>query len=301
MDRPITKVPGMESFLPYRDLPSFCRSSDMEDPSLQLMSKNLHHWASTPSPKHKIKHEKVTSLRRLQRRGGTCGMGATGGGLGSQSNWWFFTHSGWNSTLESIVAGVPMICWPFFADQQRNSRFVSEVWKLGLDMKDVCDRKIVEKMVNDLMVERREELFASATRFPNSNKRQMKPTQTNATIPSPPPPHVLIFPLPAQGHVNPMLKLAQLLGIVGLDISFLNSEYNHERLVRHTNIQARLAQYPGFRFRSILDGLLADHPRSGVAVKELFESLNTRVKPILKDMLDEIRPPLTCIIGDGFM
>ncbi|KAJ4830806.1 hypothetical protein Tsubulata_036993, partial [Turnera subulata] len=92
-------------------------------------------------------------------------MGATGGGLGSQSNWWFFTHSGWNSTLESIVAGVPMICWPFFADQQMNSRFISEVWKLRLDMKDVCDRKIVEEMVNDLMVERREELFASATRM----------------------------------------------------------------------------------------------------------------------------------------
>ena len=39
----------------------------------------------------------------------------------------FLTHSRWNSTLESIVAGVPMICWPYFADQQINSRFVSEV------------------------------------------------------------------------------------------------------------------------------------------------------------------------------
>ncbi|XP_015877329.1 7-deoxyloganetic acid glucosyltransferase [Ziziphus jujuba] len=73
----------------------------------------------------------------------------------------FLTHSGWNSTLESIAAGVPMICWPYFADQQVNSRFVSQVWKIGMDMKDVCDRKIVEKMVNDLMVERKEE-FAKA-------------------------------------------------------------------------------------------------------------------------------------------
>ena len=73
----------------------------------------------------------------------------------------FLTHSGWNSTLESIVAGVPMICWPYFADQQVNSRFVSEVWKVGLDMKDVCDRVIIEKMVNDLMVERKEEFVRS--------------------------------------------------------------------------------------------------------------------------------------------
>jgi hypothetical protein len=73
----------------------------------------------------------------------------------------FLTHSGWNSTLESVVAKVPMICWPYFADQQINSRFVSEVWKIGLDMKDVCERNIVAKMVNDLMVKRKDEFMKS--------------------------------------------------------------------------------------------------------------------------------------------
>ncbi|KAM4093872.1 hypothetical protein ACB094_06G151900 [Castanea mollissima] len=75
----------------------------------------------------------------------------------------FLTHSGWNSTLESIVAGVPMICWPYFAGQQTNSRFVSEVWKLGMDMKDVCDRIMIEKMVNHLMEETRETFMKSVT------------------------------------------------------------------------------------------------------------------------------------------
>ncbi|GMP23210.1 hypothetical protein CsSME_00000893 [Camellia sinensis var. sinensis] len=77
----------------------------------------------------------------------------------------FLTHSGWNSTLESIVAGVPMICWPYFVDQQVNSRFVGEVWKLGMDMKDTCDRDIVEKMVKDLMEVRKSELVQSANRM----------------------------------------------------------------------------------------------------------------------------------------
>ncbi|KAL4576245.1 hypothetical protein LXL04_012336 [Taraxacum kok-saghyz] len=73
----------------------------------------------------------------------------------------FLTHSGWNGTLESVVEGVPMICWPFFLDQQVNSRYVGEVWKLGLDMKDSCDRVIVEKMVRELMEVRRDEFRKS--------------------------------------------------------------------------------------------------------------------------------------------
>ncbi|KAH6777617.1 hypothetical protein C2S51_008929 [Perilla frutescens var. frutescens] len=74
----------------------------------------------------------------------------------------FLTHSGWNSTLESIVAGVPMICWPYFGDQTINSRFVSEVWKIGLDIKDSCDRLIIEKAVRELMEDRKKELLERA-------------------------------------------------------------------------------------------------------------------------------------------
>ncbi|RVW41315.1 7-deoxyloganetic acid glucosyltransferase [Vitis vinifera] len=74
----------------------------------------------------------------------------------------FLTHSGWNSTLKGITAGVPMICWPRFADQQINSRFVSHVWKLGIDMKDTCDRIMIEKMVRNLMEEKRAEFMKSA-------------------------------------------------------------------------------------------------------------------------------------------
>ncbi|KAI3967209.1 hypothetical protein MKX01_042794 [Papaver californicum] len=77
----------------------------------------------------------------------------------------FLTHSGWNSTLESMVAGVPMVCWPHSAEQQVNSRYMSEVWKIGMDMKDNCNRSTVEKSIRDMMDgEKREELMKSTTK-----------------------------------------------------------------------------------------------------------------------------------------
>ncbi|KAF0910923.1 hypothetical protein E2562_005320 [Oryza meyeriana var. granulata] len=37
----------------------------------------------------------------------------------------FVTHCGWNSTLEGITAGVPMLCWPQYAEQKMNKVFMT--------------------------------------------------------------------------------------------------------------------------------------------------------------------------------
>lgn len=93
----------------------------------------------------------------------------------------FFTHSGWNSTLESIASGMPMLCWPYFADQTINSRFVSNVWKVGLDMKDTCDRVVIEKMVREIMVEKRDEFLERARKMAELAKKAIRGGGTSAS------------------------------------------------------------------------------------------------------------------------
>ncbi|CAD6236906.1 unnamed protein product [Miscanthus lutarioriparius] len=47
----------------------------------------------------------------------------------------FVTHCGWNSTLEAIAAGVPMLCWPLAgAEQRMNKVFVTEDMGVGVEM-----------------------------------------------------------------------------------------------------------------------------------------------------------------------
>ncbi|KAI3942661.1 hypothetical protein MKW98_014248 [Papaver atlanticum] len=44
----------------------------------------------------------------------------------------FLTHCGWNSILESIVHGVPLIAWPLFAEQMMTSVLLTDDVKVAL-------------------------------------------------------------------------------------------------------------------------------------------------------------------------
>ncbi|GAA0173925.1 transferase [Lithospermum erythrorhizon] len=67
--------------------------------------------------------------------------------LGHSAVGGFWTHCGWNSTLESISEGVPMICRPDFGDQLINAKYVTDIWNVGLEMGSPVDRENVEKIL----------------------------------------------------------------------------------------------------------------------------------------------------------
>ena len=65
----------------------------------------------------------------------------------------FWSHCGWNSTLESVCEGVPMLCRPYFGDQGLSAKYVCSVWKVGLELEGVLERGKIERAIRRLMVE----------------------------------------------------------------------------------------------------------------------------------------------------
>ena len=69
----------------------------------------------------------------------------------------FWTHCGWNSTLEAVFAGVPMLTSPIFWDQITNRKLIVEDWQIGWRVKReegseiLVTREEISKLVKSFM------------------------------------------------------------------------------------------------------------------------------------------------------
>jgi cis-zeatin O-glucosyltransferase len=70
----------------------------------------------------------------------------------------FVTHCGWNSCIESITCGVPVLAWPIHSDQPRNTVLFTKFLKIGFTLRDwnrsgeLVAAEAVEKGVRRLMM-----------------------------------------------------------------------------------------------------------------------------------------------------
>lgn len=71
----------------------------------------------------------------------------------------FLSHCGWNSVMESICCGVPMLAWPMLAEQPMNAKFVVDELGIGMRIRPRDGSKHglvkgddIEQLVRELLV-----------------------------------------------------------------------------------------------------------------------------------------------------
>ncbi|XP_028794864.1 UDP-glycosyltransferase 74F2-like [Neltuma alba] len=82
----------------------------------------------------------------------------------------FLTHCGWNSTVEALSLGVPMVAVPQWTDQPTDAKYIKDVWKIGVkaeaDEKGVVRRATVKKCIEEVMQsERGKEMKKNAMKW----------------------------------------------------------------------------------------------------------------------------------------
>ena len=119
-------------------------------------------------------------------------------------------------------------------------------------------------------------------------------------------PHAVLTPFPAQGHINPMFKLAKLLHSRGFHITFVHTEFNSQRLLNSRGPTA-LDGLPDFRFETIPDGLPPSmNPDATQDIPSLCDSTTNNCLGPFRRLLDKLKdsasaglvPPVTCLVSD---
>lgn len=114
--------------------------------------------------------------------------------------------------------------------------------------------------------------------------------------------HAIMLPFPAQGHINPMFQLAMRLLDRSFYVTFINTKYDHERIL--ANGRSRdLTALPDLRFVVIPDGLPPEHGRLNDNIIEFAEAMDELREPLgrlIEEIVGSACVPVTCIIADCF-
>ncbi|CAL9113477.1 unnamed protein product [Musa textilis] len=116
-------------------------------------------------------------------------------------------------------------------------------------------------------------------------------------------PHALLLPYPAQGHVIPLMALAHCLVDHGFKVTFVNTEFNHARLVAAL---ADMEQAASGRIElvTVPDGLDLEESGARSNIRELTVGLLKAMPPCLEELIrrrGDSGDQITCVIADQGM
>ncbi|KAG4911710.1 hypothetical protein JHK82_052311 [Glycine max] len=99
-------------------------------------------------------------------------------------------------------------------------------------------------------------------------------------------PTVLVLPYPAQGHINPMMRLSQKLVENGCKVIVVNTDYDHKRVVSSMGEQQHSLDESLLKFVSIPDGLGPDDDRNDMG--KVGEAMMNIWPPMLEKLIEDI-------------
>ncbi|KAK4490739.1 hypothetical protein RD792_001442 [Penstemon davidsonii] len=114
-------------------------------------------------------------------------------------------------------------------------------------------------------------------------------------------PHVLAIPYPAQGHVIPLMEVAQRLANSGIRVTFVNTEFNHERVIKAFSQTGSVHEL--IELVSVPDGLESledrnDHGKVAATILKIMPgNLEILIEKINRNESDEI----ICVLADIYM
>ncbi|CAK9162988.1 unnamed protein product, partial [Ilex paraguariensis] len=110
-------------------------------------------------------------------------------------------------------------------------------------------------------------------------------------------PHILMISYPAQGHVIPLMELAQCLAQHGFKITFVNTQITHKRVLNAMAGKEILGNQ--IHLVSIPDGLEEeDRSIPGKLTDSILRVVPGNLEELIKEINESVDDNISCLIAD---
>lgn len=160
----------------------------MEELALGLKNANFYFlWAVSSSEKAKLPLNFLENNSNGQNKGLVVKWSPQLEVLSNKAVGCFLTHCGWNSTLEALSLGVPMVAMPQWTDQNTNAKLIQDLWKVGVkvhvdDHDGIAKRDEIEFSIRNVMGRKKgREMKMNAEKWRNVAIEAIKECGTSRT------------------------------------------------------------------------------------------------------------------------